>query len=91
MRRLLLALALVSFAGCFDPEEPLCAFACGDNNLCPDDYQCLPDGYCHLHGQAGECTFPDASANFSDAGGDLGAPNDGGDMTAPADLLSVTD
>ena len=86
MRHVLLLAALVGFAGCFEPEEPLCAFQCGDNNLCPDDYMCLADGYCHLHGMPGDCMFPDASVPATD-GGDMNATVD---MTQPPDLAGFS-
>ncbi len=59
-RRVLLGLVL-GLAGCFSPDHPTCAFACGPGGECPDDYSCQPDGYCHYHG-AGVCPFPDAAA-----------------------------
>jgi hypothetical protein len=92
MRHVLLVAALVSFAGCFEPDEPLCAFSCGDNGLCPDDYMCLADGYCHLHGDPTACVFPDAAVPVSDGGEDMTmAPADGApDLTVPPDLLGFT-
>jgi len=83
MRLAILLLGVLALPACFSPDEPPCAFSCGDNNLCPNDYQCLADGYCHLHGQPGDCKYPDASA----------AATDGGDMStmpvdAGADLVS---
>ena len=76
---LLLPLAAI---GCFDPDEPPCAFACGDNGACPDDYMCLPDGFCHLHGMPGACGFPDAA--MPDLGvGDLSTSDGNLDMSNP--------
>jgi hypothetical protein len=61
MRKLLL-LALLAGAGCFSPTQPICSFACGDSDpKCPQDYVCLGDGYCHLHGDPTSCGFSDAS------------------------------
>lgn len=46
VRSLALAgLALVATA-CFDAPEPDCAFECGDDGACPDDYGCASDGWC---------------------------------------------
>ncbi len=67
---LVCALAAVS---CYSPSEPLCSFQCGDNRACPADYQCLADNYCHLHGQAGDCGYPD-----------LAMPSSSTDMKADA-------
>jgi hypothetical protein len=60
MRKLGLVV-VVLLGACFDPSEPLCNFKCGPANECPDDYTCLPDGYCHLHGAAGACGYSDLS------------------------------
>ncbi len=60
MRALTLTMALFC-AGCFGVDEPQCSFACGPNGECPDDYQCMSDGYCHLHGNNDPCGFSDAS------------------------------
>jgi hypothetical protein len=58
MRALLFVMLLAG--GCFDVQEPPCAYACGPNGECPDDYSCGTDNYCHLHG-TGICSFSDAS------------------------------
>jgi hypothetical protein len=60
MKRLLVALALLAPA-CFNVDERPCSFACGPGGACPDDYQCLADGYCHLHGDPAECGYSDMS------------------------------
>jgi hypothetical protein len=83
--RPLLVLAALAWVGCFNVEEPPCTFACGDNGQCPDDYQCMPDGYCHLHG-TGICTFPDAAMG-PDLAGMMSLGDGGGDQSpAEADL-----
>jgi hypothetical protein len=64
MRLVLVAFAL-SLAGCFNIEDRVCAYACGPNKACPDDYQCMPDGYCHLHGNRDPCGYSDAGADQS--------------------------
>jgi hypothetical protein len=79
MKIALLVLALAPLAGCFSVEQPPCAFACGDNGKCPDDYLCMSDGYCHLHG-TGVCLFSDAAP----------AP-DMATATAPDDLSAAVD
>ena len=87
MRALLLAFTLLS-VGCFDVDEPLCTFACGDNGLCPDNYMCLPDGYCHLHGTAGSCGYPDAAMFLPDLSGSADMSSDDGPPAA-ADASDV--
>jgi hypothetical protein len=60
-----LALCLVlPLAGCFEYDEPDCSFKCGTDTsapLCPDDYECRSDGYCHLHDSTTVCPYSDAS------------------------------
>lgn len=84
-RRLLAIAALaLATAGCFNPDKPVCSYACSDTSpKCPDDYECRSDGYCHRVG-----TPANASCGFSDAAmpGDMSAAV-GGDMS-PADLAS---
>jgi len=42
-------LATLALGGCFNAPKPNCAFLCGDQNACPDEYQCSSaDGRCHL-------------------------------------------
>jgi hypothetical protein len=61
MKRLIV-LALFACAGCFSPNEPICSFACADTDpKCPQDYICLDDGYCHLHGDPTACGYSDAA------------------------------
>lgn len=68
--RLLIACALfingsLLFADCYAPTYWDCAFRCGTKEpVCPDEYQCRNDGYCHLRGSTAACPFPS----------DLGAP-----------------
>lgn len=51
---------------CFDPQIPTVAFRCGEQDACPDGYECRPDGCCHKEGspldEHGACgdTSPDA-------------------------------
>jgi len=83
MRALLFALAAISIAGCFNPDQPVCAFSCGPDNLCPDGYQCQADGFCHKAGHTGACPlFTDAAVP------DLGS--DDLNMSMP-DLIMSTD
>jgi hypothetical protein len=70
--RLLLALALLFGAGlfagaCFNPNQPICAFACGEAGVCPDGYTCGADKFCHKIGATGMCPLDDAAAPTSDA------------------------
>lgn len=90
-RLLALAAVLTCAAGCFSPDNPMCAFTCGDSvgngRHCPDDYECRADGYCHLLGSTGTCPFStlDISATVQDLSGATG-----GDMsTNPADMSGV--
>jgi len=48
-------------SGCFAPDEPACAFACGSGEMCPDNYLCQADGYCHKKGSTVACNYPDAA------------------------------
>lgn len=82
-RTIMLALGL-ALAGCFSVDEPPCSYACSDTGLCPDDYQCLSDGYCHLHGQMTSCGYTDAAL----APGDLANAStaDGGSEGGVVDL-----
>jgi hypothetical protein len=82
MKRLLLA-CLFALPACFSPDQPPCAFACSDDGKCPEEYLCLSDGYCHLHGQMTACGFTDAAA-APDAGQDASASS----MSQP-DLLAT--
>ena len=56
-----LAFAALLFAGCFNPDEPSCSFACGSAGECPNDYACQSDGYCHKNGDNTACGFSDAA------------------------------
>jgi hypothetical protein len=47
--------------GCFSVDEPICAYKCGTGNICPDDYTCMDDGYCHKNGTTGSCGYSDAA------------------------------
>jgi hypothetical protein len=71
MRRYRLWLLALALGGCYSPSRPMCSYQCGTDGLCPRDYVCFPDGYCHLEGTTGECNFPplpDLSGTTSDAG-----------------------
>lgn len=62
---------------CFAPTYSDCAFRCGTQApLCPDEYECRADGYCHLHTSAVSC---------APAPGDLGAASDASFDAAAAD------
>ena len=77
---LLAALAAPLFvaAGCFNPDQPSCSYACADADpRCPDDYECRSDGYCHLTGTTEACLFSDAAVPL--------------DMAQPPDLTPSTD
>ena len=60
-------LFLLPLAGCFNFDEPICAYACSPSTSgsagtsCPDDYECRADGYCHKQGTTEACSFSDAA------------------------------
>jgi hypothetical protein len=81
MRRLAIVFALAA-TSCFSPDQPVCAYACGDNGACPDNYECRSDSFCHKIGTTEACPFPDASAPPDLAGADLA----GLDMSIPIDM-----
>jgi hypothetical protein len=77
----LLGLALAAAAGaaggCFSPAQPACAFSCAVDHLCPTNYVCADDGFCH---------------RADDGGGVcLLTPADAADDTAPADAGASAD
>ena len=55
---------------CFTPSYADCAFRCGPQAPeCPDEYECRPDGYCHLPDSEAVClVLPDLPPPI-DAGG----------------------
>jgi hypothetical protein len=63
---------------CFNVEQRPCTFACGSNGECPDDYKCLADGYCHLHGDPTSCGYSDLAVSDVAAPEDLSALDQGG-------------
>ena len=76
-----LVLAALLLAACFNVDERPCSYACGPAGQCPDDYMCLSDGYCHLHGNPQACGYsdlavPDLSMDLS-TGGDGPVTGDG--------------
>ncbi len=51
---------LFLFSDCFAPTYSDCAFRCGPSDpLCPDEYECRGDGYCHLPSSVVTCAMPD--------------------------------
>lgn len=72
----LLALgAGLGLSQCFAPTYSDCAFRCGTGTpSCPAEYECRPDGYCHLPASAAVCAVPDLAA-----AADLGADAATGD------------
>ena len=61
----LVMMAALGLGGCFNYSEPICSFSCGTGtaaaNLCPSNYECRTDGYCHKVGTTESCGFSDAS------------------------------
>jgi len=74
LRRLLLPTllaALVATASCYSPRQPVCAFSCADDGLCPTGFTCGSDGICHRDDSDGVCEI----APQTDAG-DAGTNDD---------------
>jgi hypothetical protein len=73
MRRLaLLAFAAVAASaapGCFNPDQPPCAFTCAAQS-CPAGYTCGPDLICHNPDNPGECDISPPDASPPDAAAD---------------------
>lgn len=47
MSRLLFAVfTALTLAACYDTPRPACAFYCGQDDACPEDYRCASDGWC---------------------------------------------
>jgi hypothetical protein len=65
---LLVLLAGMIFAACYDVPAPDCGFVCGPNGACPAGYLCAGDHHCHRIGAPADlvCSAPDA-ATPSDA------------------------
>ncbi|MFO0578786.1 MAG: hypothetical protein U1A78_32690 [Polyangia bacterium] len=50
--------AVLALAQCFAPTYSDCAFRCGPQApLCPDEYECRSDGYCHLRESTASCPY----------------------------------
>ena len=46
-------------SGCFAPTYTDCAFLCGPQApVCPAEYECRADGYCHLPAGTAVCIGP---------------------------------
>jgi hypothetical protein len=58
-----LALSVGAAAGCFTPLQPGCAFSCAVDHLCPANYVCADDGFCHRADDAGVCLLSPADAS----------------------------
>ena len=67
MRNLLiLVCSLALVGGCYQVDEPVCAYACGQGpggnaQRCPGGYECRADDYCHKVGSTAACQYSDAS------------------------------
>lgn len=44
------ALLLGALTACYDTPKPACGFACGENRVCPDGYECGIGNLCRLRG-----------------------------------------
>lgn len=72
---LLALLAGLGLSQCFAPTYSDCAFRCGAGTpSCPAEYECRPDGYCHLPASTAACAAADlavaADLNPDAAAGD---------------------
>jgi hypothetical protein len=73
LRRAVLLAALVATGSCYEPRQPVCAFSCAADGLCPSGFTCGSDGVCHRDDSDGVCDIgPQIDAG--DAGTDDGAP-----------------
>lgn len=65
---------------CFVPTYSDCAFRCGTTTpLCPEQYECRSDGYCHLPDSAAVCSLSDLSVAIDLATDAASAPDAGTD------------
>lgn len=71
---LLALLAGLGLSQCYAPTYSDCAFRCGPGTpSCPAEYECRPDGYCHLPASTAACaavTDLAAAADLSATAGD---------------------
>jgi hypothetical protein len=73
LNRLVIILRLAALAaplaGCFNPQQPPCAFSCGPADECPEAYVCGDDHFCHRADGVGRCLLSpdDAGADGPDA------------------------
>ncbi len=58
---------LGGLSGCYQVNEPVCAYACGVDQSCPRSYECRADRYCHRKGSTAACEYSDASVVMEDA------------------------
>lgn len=104
LRRFALASLALGTGACFSPEQPPCSYACSAQTLCPDNYVCLPDGYCHRKDYTGACSFSDASVppdqavandltgmDTAQGDGTTSADLTGADLTTPVDMTVPAD
>jgi hypothetical protein len=79
LRRALLVAAFAAAAGCYEPRQPVCAFSCVEDGLCPSGFTCGSDGICHRDNAQGVCEIDplvDAAQDTApDAESDGGTPD----------------
>lgn len=75
--------SLTLLGGCYQVDEPVCAYACGASSggasSCPRSYECRADNYCHKVGSTAACEYSDASV-VDQSGAvtqDFSSPSDG--------------
>ena len=84
LRLALLLAACAGTTGCFSPRQPVCAFSCVDDGVCPSGYSCAADGLCHTDAGQGTCDIaPQIDASQDAVSDDAGV--DAGDDAATAD------
>jgi hypothetical protein len=72
-------LAGLGLSQCYAPSYADCAFRCGSTApLCPDEYQCQADGYCHRPGSTTKCAIALDLATASDLGADAAVVDSAG-------------
>jgi hypothetical protein len=73
---LVVVLAAAGLGGCFSPRQPGCAFSCAGDQLCPENYVCASDGFCHRNDGLGACTL-EATEDAADGAPDAATAQDG--------------
>jgi hypothetical protein len=89
---LIVALAGMIVAACYEVPKPDCGFACGPDDACPESYTCAGDRRCHRIGAPATlvCSSPDANLPRPDAAVD-GPPDAMADAMVDAAVDAAVD